>query len=561
MAVLFVFASLARCGFTQWDDPSTLARNPHFNPPTLATLAHYWREPHMGLYAPVTYTAWSAIARFAQGDLPNAVGSQLRPGPFHLANVLLHLASACLVYSILRRLVAKPWPAALGALLFALHPVQVEPVAWISGLKDLLCGFFSLLAIRCHLSHASPVAWASSPCVRSAGSSGPDTEEQNNAPPQVTSMGWKFTPRAIAFLATLAFIAAMLSKPTAITVPLIAIALDRWMLHRPWRRVLQLPALWCLLAIPVALITSRVQVIDNVPTVAFCLRPLVAADALAFYLRHLAWPAGLAVDYARRPAAVFSTGVAWYAWLLPAAVAILLVRQRTKRPWLLAAAAIFVAPLLPVLGLRPFMMQYTSTVADHYLYLPMLGLALAAATFLAQQSNARWNTACAFTLAIMAWHSSAQTRYWTDDETLNRHTLAVTPTSFTAHVNLAHDLEQKGDFEGELREDAAAVAANPEFPLARGNYAVMLATLGHVDEAAAQCDVLRTQITHYPPKGLATFAPTFAFVGRELMWHHQPDRAIGYLQEALRLDPHCADARSDLTEVLTALDTDAELSD
>lgn len=368
-------------------------------------------------------------------------------------------------------------------------------------------------------------------------------------------------PRASAIIATLAFMAATLSKPTAITVPLIAIALDRWMLDRPWRRAIRLPALWCLLALPIALITSRVQVIDNVPTVAFWLRPLVAADALSFYLRHLAWPAGLAVDYARRPAAIFSTGVVWYAWLLPAAVTLLLFRQRAKRPWLLAAAVMFLAPLLPVLGLRPFMMQYTSTVADHYLYLPMLGCALAAATFLARQSSPRWNTACAFALAVMAWHSSAQAHYWKDDETLNRHTLAVTPNSFTAHVNLAHDLEQKGDFEGELREDAAAVAANPEFPLARGNYAVMLATLGHVDEAAAQVDVLRTQITHYPPKGLATFAPTFAFVGRELMWHHESERAVGYLQQALRLDPHCADAQSDLTEALTALDPGAELSD
>src|SRR6185503_8477449 len=134
---------------------------------------------------------------------------------------------------------------------------------------------------------------------------------------------------------------------------------------------------------------------------------------------------------------------------------------------------------------------YTSTVADHYLYLPMLGLALAAATFLAHRSSPRWNTAFACALLAMATHSSRQTRYWTNDETLNRHTLAVTPNSFTAHVNLAHDLELKGDFQGELREDAAAVAANPAFPLARGNYAVMLATLGDVDEAAAQADVLR----------------------------------------------------------------------
>lgn len=508
LAILLVFSPLTRCNFTEWDDPTTLARNPNFNPPTFSGVAQYWRKPHMGLYVPVTYTLWAAIAKVSQGTLSNGVGSELKAGPFHTANILLHIASACLVYFILRKLIVKPWPAALGALLFALHPVQVEPVAWASGLKDLLCGLLSFLAIWQYLHF---------------------TENRN---------------RGRLILATLAFLAATLSKPTAVMTPVIAFAIDFFFLNRPLRRAIVVPLIWCLIAIPVAVIAGRVQQIGVIPFVPFSQRPFIAADAFTFYLQKLLWPAHLAVDYSRRPVVVLA-GHYWVAALVSLCVFAVLFKLRKNRR-LLAAALIFIAPLIPVLGFRPFMMQYTSTVADHYLYLPMFGLALAAAALFTSRSIFV-QRGFALLVAILALRSSLQTQFWKDDETLNRHTLAVNPNSFTAHINLAHDLELKGDFQGELGEDAQAVRCNPQFPLARGNYAVMLATLGHVQEASEQCVILRELIRPLPPNGRKVFAPTFAFVGRELLWHHDPAAAVALLREALRLDPNCADAQTDLT--------------
>jgi hypothetical protein len=176
--------------------------------------------------------------------------------------------------------------------------------------------------------------------------------------------------------------------------------------------------------------------------------------------------------------------------------------------------------------------------------------------FLASRQGLRWNTACAVVIAVLAVRSGTQTKFWRDDESLNRHTIAVTPSSFTGHINLAHDLELKGDFEAELREDAAAVRCNPEFAMARGNYAVMLATLGHVDEAEAQCRELKRLIAPLPVKGQRVFTSAFAFVGRELLWHHQPTRARVLLREALELDPSCADAVADLNEAMAQLDVE-----
>src|SRR4051812_9610397 len=142
-----VFAPLCTSEFTWWDDWATIHQNPWLNPPTLATLKHYWSSIAYGLYVPVTYTVWAALAWVARLREPGEQNIQLNPWVFHSANVLVHVASAVFVFLLLRRLVKKEWAAALGALLFALHPVQVETVGWASGMKDLLAGCFGMIAL------------------------------------------------------------------------------------------------------------------------------------------------------------------------------------------------------------------------------------------------------------------------------------------------------------------------------------------------------------------------------------------------------------------------------
>src|SRR5688572_10567248 len=125
---LVVMAPLCGHEFTNWDDDKTVRGNPDFNPPSLAGVMRYWREPFMDLYVPVTYVVWAGVAAVAHEP-----GKGLDPHVFHTFNVLLHAANAAIAFLLLRRLVGADRTSAAfaGAALFAVHPVQVETVAWV----------------------------------------------------------------------------------------------------------------------------------------------------------------------------------------------------------------------------------------------------------------------------------------------------------------------------------------------------------------------------------------------------------------------------------------------
>src|SRR4051794_3776759 len=215
LSVLAVFGRLCFYDFSWWDDQGTIHQNPALNPPTLKSIARYWtaigRSAPLGLYIPVTYTVWGALAKVSYLDQPDEWNIRLNPWVFHAANVLLHGASALAVFAILQLLIGRDWPAAVGALLFALHPVQVEPVGWISGMKDVLYGLLSLIAIWQYLLHTRAARAARADDRKSA--------------------------RVHYAVATVALILAMLSKPTAMVTPLMALILDAIVLRRRYREI------------------------------------------------------------------------------------------------------------------------------------------------------------------------------------------------------------------------------------------------------------------------------------------------------------------------------------
>src|SRR5207247_3214952 len=141
----------------------------------------------------------------------------LNPWVFHGANVLVHALAACVVFLLLRRLEMPDVAALFGAALFAVHPVQVEPVGWTSGLKDVLCGLFSLIALWQYVEYVQRGKWHY-------------------------------------WIAMAAFVWALLCKPSAMMVPAIAIAIDWVILRRPLRQVLWTSALWWPIAIAVAVV-------------------------------------------------------------------------------------------------------------------------------------------------------------------------------------------------------------------------------------------------------------------------------------------------------------------
>ncbi len=149
-ATLAAFCPVAGHEFLCWDDEQHSLENPHLNPVSRQGLGKIWSEPYWGLYVPLSYTFFAGETLIARRPLPGG-GFALNPMVFHLGNLALHVGCVLMVFVIVRRLFRHDWAACMAALLFALHPVQVESVAWISETRGVLCAWFSLTAVWLYL--------------------------------------------------------------------------------------------------------------------------------------------------------------------------------------------------------------------------------------------------------------------------------------------------------------------------------------------------------------------------------------------------------------------------
>ncbi|MFI5381473.1 MAG: hypothetical protein ACHRHE_19415, partial [Tepidisphaerales bacterium] len=458
---LLVYAPALTNEFVSWDDGQTIYSNPRLNPATVGKNLWYWSHPENGEYLPLTRTVWALLTPIARVTQPDDRGITLNPWIYHGASLIVHTVSALLVYLILVRVLRRPpaadtpcsrqavapaaprqgklrhaveptppriWPAAAGALLFAIHPLQVEAVAWASGLKDLLFGLFALAAILAYLHYASDYKWWTG--LRNGREHGP------HPGPLPEGEGAR---RLFYLLGLLALLASMLSKPMGVITPLPAALLGWRLCHRPLRQVMRELAPWFALSVIFGLLARHWMPATAIPTTALWTRPLIAADSLAFYLFKLAWPVNLAIDYGRTPLAVMSSGWGYFTWIVPAIIAALLWRIRRKHPLPGVGASLAALAALPILGLTPHMFQYYSTVADHYAYLPMLGVAIAAAYGLSLLRARTSAIVATCILTALGIRSMTQTQNWIGNRQLWSHTLSVNPDSYVAMVSLAQE--------------------------------------------------------------------------------------------------------------------------
>ena len=346
--ILIAFGRIVFHGWVNFDDPIHVTENRSFFPLSWRELGGFWVRSYEHLYVPASYMLIAAecmASRWLYGEGPMAVP---RPGLFHAVSLALHVAASLLVLRILRRFTTQPWAAVVGGLVFALHPLQVESVAWIAEQRGLLAAVFSLLAIDQFLE------W---------------TERTTDRSPS----------RATYAIATGALVVALLAKPSAVVAPLLAFALASHGRKVPWPTLIWALAPWAVLAVAAAVCTRFVQPAEltrvHVPLMT---RPLIAGDALAFYMGKLLVPVNLCVVYGRTPQVALADPYAPFsAGLVAIAVAWVLLLPR-GREWRLPLA-LFVIPLLPVLGFTDFVYQNYSTVADRYMYLALLGPAIAVA--------------------------------------------------------------------------------------------------------------------------------------------------------------------------------------
>ncbi|MGH7214840.1 MAG: tetratricopeptide repeat protein [Tepidisphaeraceae bacterium] len=534
--VFVTFGRIATHEFLSWDDEFTLVTNPRLNPPTWSHLAWYWHNPEYGLYMPLTYTVWAGLAAIGQTYDPQLGKDALNPYIFHLASIGLHMLSTLVVFATLRRLIRSDWPAAAGAALFAVHPVQVESVAWASGMKDLLCGLGVLTAVWQYIASAQASAGMDHPSHSNAlepspGGGGGATE--SNAPAR---------PRLHYALATLAFVAAMLCKPAAVVAPAIALVIDLMLLRRPLRRIAPPIWLWIALALPIMWVAKLVQPGIGIATVPAWARPLVAADALAFYLYKLVWPVNLALDYARLPTVALSKGWVYFTWVVPAVVAAAAWLVRRRAPQLVASALIFVAGVAPVLGFTPFLFQYYSTVADHYLYMSMLGVALAAAWAareLSIRNPGRWAGvigAGAIVIVALSVRSIVQAGAWRDDLTAFGHGLKISPDSLAANTNLGVVHMRRQEWAQAERLFRRAIELRPEYSRAHDNLAKAMLAQGRVAEALVEIEETIRRNEQMPPGLRGNTYIVRILLGRYYLSRGRPADALAQFEVARSLE-------------------------
>lgn len=516
VGILAVYAQTLDHRFSTWDDPINVAENPHLNPATWESVARFWREPYANLYVPLTYTFWSAEAWLAETPATPQVPRHLSPWIFHAGNLLLHFVSVLGVWQILRLIVRTELPALAGALFYALHPLLVESVAWVTETKGLLAGALGWFAIWQHLLAVEPHAESNSPTGE-----GPRP----------------FAGRAIArhSVAAVAFALALLAKPSAVSLPAMALVLDVLFLRVAVRRSLLSLAPWFLLAIGSVVTTWWQQSGESLHFVPPPLwqRPFIAGDSLAFYLWKTVWPFGLGIDHGRSPTAVFASGIAYGAWLVPVALAVAIYWTRERTAWW-GALALFVLGILPVSGLIPFSYQDISTVADRYAYLAMLGPALAVAWFLTSHRGAGWYLAFSCLAVLCAATSAWQASRWRDDQTLYAHSIDVNPTSYISHTLLGRtlQLQQKADVKRARDNFLAAIAIAPERPRAYCDLGLLEHRLGRHDESLQQYQ----RAIEADPQ----FAEAHLGVGLALAALERHTEAIVAYRRGLELEPQYA---------------------
>ena len=498
---LAVYLPALHGGFV-WDDDRYVTHNYLLTAPD--GLRRIWfslESPSQ--YFPLAYTVLR-IERWLWG---------LNPIGYHWVNLLLHIANALLVGRLLFQLrVRGSW---LAAAIFALHPVQVESVAWISELKNVLMGFFFLLTLLVWIEYL-------------------DTTGKRR--------------RLLYLAALLSYLLALFAKSTACTLPA-ALLLVLWLRSKPiGRRALFEIAPFVLFALGIGVLTIWWEKYHQGTRVLVSLglveRILIASRAVWFYLSKIFWPSDLTFIYPRWQIDV-ANPLAYLGLVAALAAAVLIYYGRR---WfgrgVEVAALFFVATLSPLLG---FIMLYTfryTFVADHYQYLACIAPIALASAGLVQLGEStrqtRWlvpgiGFIILASLSPLTWRQSASYR---DLETLWHSTIAKNPSCWMAYNNLGVVQFQKGNVDDAILKYNQSLRLNPDYPEARYNLGGALLQKGEVEEAIKECERALELQPNDPDAHVV--------LGNAFMAKQDVDRAISEYTQALTLRPQDSNAHYNL---------------
>jgi tetratricopeptide (TPR) repeat protein len=506
---ILVYRPAWHAGFI-WDDDDHLTANPAMIAPD--GLRVIWSSLTVSRYYPLTLTSF-----WVQRQLWG-----LNPIPYHLVNIALHAINGVLIFFLLRRLrVPAAW---LAAMLWALHPVNVESVAWITELKNTQSGAFFFCALLCFLRF----------------------EAQGR--------------RRWYALALLCGAGALLSKPSTVVLPLVLL-LYAWWERGCWRRtdvVRTAPFFGLALLMSALTIVEQRGHILREGTAEWSMgiagRLVLAGKAIWFYAVKLLWPVNLTFVYPRWEVTTNSFG-SWLPLAAVVAVGIVLYGRR-REPWARAGAfglIFFITALLPVLGFFDVFYFRYSYVADHFQYLASVGLIALVASMWARMCELTGRPgryldvvvvpATVMILGVLTWRQACAYR---DVETLWQDTLAKNPICWMAHNNLGTALLQGGKVEEAIGHFEQAIRLKPD-PAAEHDY--------NLGSALLQAGRFHEAIRHF--QHALQLKPDYSEahnnLGDALLYMGKFPDAIGHYEQALRIKPDYPGAQNNLAWLLATL--------
>jgi hypothetical protein len=503
LATLTIYSQVRHFDFVYWDDDRYVYENPHVQ-------AGLTRESVRWAWTAVVAAEWAPLSLMS-----HLLASQLfamNSGDHHLVNVALQALAAILLYAAFRRATGARWRSAFVALLFAVHPLHVESVAWIAERKDVLSAVFWFLGFYFYVRYAerpSPGRYA---------------------------------------LVFVSFCLGLLSKAMIVTFPFTLFLLDIWPLHRPrWRQNLWEKLVLIVLSAATAIATYQIEKsMGGVQPFLLWHRMARAFTSYVTYIGQMFWPTRLACFY---PAAsAISRWASVLAMIAILGASALAISAWRRRPYLMTGWFWYLGTLVPVIG---FVQVGVQAHADRYMYIPMVGLSVILA-WGAADVVAKWprtkrpllSLAGVSLVACMAL-AAAQTAHWENTETLYQQAIDVTQNNFVAEFNLGTWLgKNQRPFEA-IPHLAAASRIQPNHALAQNNLGSALVGIGDCPEAEPHFERALSLKPDYPG--------VHASIGSCEMKREHFAEAIAQFEAEVRVTPDSPFSHFDLGVALSMI--------
>ncbi|MGD0784400.1 MAG: tetratricopeptide repeat protein [Sedimentisphaerales bacterium] len=427
-------------------------------------------------------------------------------GMHHLTNLFLHIANVLLLFAVLRAMTGALWPSAFVAALFALHPLHVESVAWISERKDVLSTFFALLTMAAYLRYVKKPSIA------------------------------RYLP------ALLLFALGLMAKPMLVTLPFVLLLLDYWPLERfkpanmkTAKRLVFEKGPFFILSAASSIITIFVQKIITVNQLPLNLRIANTFISYVKYIEKMIWPVNLAIFYPHSDMKL-SMPQAFACALLLLGISAGVICLARKRKYLLFGWLWYLGTLVPVIGL---VQVGGLAMADRYTYMPLTGLFIIIA-WGANDLLTGWKykkiihgiSATMILLALAVW-TFFQAGYWRNSLTLFEHAIAVTEDNYLAHKCLADALHGQDKNEEAIEHYRKAIEIGENYASAYVGLGSVLIDTGKTDQAE---EYLAKAIQLDPESGKA-----YGELGRAMAKKGKMSEAAALFEKAARLEPYWID--------------------